>query len=102
VISDSAGFVTQRVLCTIINIACDMCQQQVCSPQTLDKAVRLALGYPQGPLAWGDALGASRVLQTLDGIYACTQDPRYRASPWLRRRAQLGLSLTFTEPGKSS
>jgi 3-hydroxybutyryl-CoA dehydrogenase len=24
-------------------------------------------------------------------------DPRYRPSPWLIRRAQLGLSLTFEE-----
>jgi 3-hydroxybutyryl-CoA dehydrogenase len=93
VIEDSAGFVTQRVLATIINIACDMCQQGVTTPAELDMAVKLGLGYPIGPLAWGDLLQSTRVLATLEGIHACTRDPRYRPSPWLRRRAQLGLSL---------
>jgi 3-hydroxybutyryl-CoA dehydrogenase len=97
VLRDSAGFVTQRVWATIINIACDMCQQGITSPRELDLAVTLGLGYPQGPLAMGDALGAQRVLQVLQGIYACTLDPRYRPSPWLRRRAELNASLLHTE-----
>jgi 3-hydroxybutyryl-CoA dehydrogenase len=36
--------------------------------------LQLALGYPKGPLAFGE--------------------PRYRPSPWLRRRVQLDLPLT--------
>jgi 3-hydroxybutyryl-CoA dehydrogenase len=74
-----------------------MCQQGITSPRELDLAVTLGLGYPQGPLAMGDALGAQRVLQVLQGIYACTLDPRYRPSPWLRRRAELNASLLHTE-----
>ncbi|HSI52751.1 MAG TPA: 3-hydroxyacyl-CoA dehydrogenase, partial [Ramlibacter sp.] len=35
VIRDSAGFVTQRVVATIVNIAADICQQRVCSPKDL-------------------------------------------------------------------
>ena len=93
VIRDSGGFVTQRVIATIINIACDICQQGICSPQDLETAVTLGLGYPQGPLAWGDALGASTVLTILQRLQAHTGDPRYRPSPWLKRRALLGLSL---------
>jgi 3-hydroxybutyryl-CoA dehydrogenase len=93
VIGDSSGFITPRVLATIVNIACDMCQQGVCSPSDLDTAVTLGLGYPQGPLAWGDSVGSARIVATLEGIHRCTQDPRYRVSPWLRRRAQLGMSL---------
>ena len=49
----------QRVIGTIVNIAADMCQQQVCSPADLDVAVKLGLGYPQGPLAMG-AVSAAR------------------------------------------
>lgn len=93
VINDSGGFVTQRVIATIVNIASDMCQQRVCSPGDLDTAVRLGLGYPMGPLTMGDHYGASRILQILDHLLAGSGDPRYRASPWLRRRAMLGMSL---------
>ena len=97
VIRDSGGFVTQRVLASIVNIAADMCQQAVCSPQDLDMAVRLGLGYPQGPLAWGDALGPTNVLETLFNLQTVYGDPRYRPSPWLRRRGALGLSLLHEE-----
>jgi len=52
VIRDSGGFVTQRVVGNIVNIASDMCQQGVCSPQDLETAVTLGLGYPAGPWPW--------------------------------------------------
>ena len=97
VIRDSGGFVTQRVVATIVNIACDMCQQGVCSPADLDLAVRLGLGYPQGPLAMGDLYGPTNMLEVLFNLQTVYGDPRYRPSPWLRRRGALGLSLTHQE-----
>jgi 3-hydroxybutyryl-CoA dehydrogenase len=96
-IRDSAGFVTQRVVSTIVNIACDMCQQQICTPQDLDIAVQLGLGYPTGPLAMGNAVGGASVLEVLVNMQTVYGDPRYRASPWLRRRGALGLSLLHIE-----
>ena len=93
VIQDSGGFVTQRVLAQIVNIACDICQQGICSPADLDIAVTLGLGYPQGPLALGDTLGADSLLEVLFNMQTVYGDPRYRPSPWLRRRGALGLSL---------
>ncbi|WP_436269806.1 3-hydroxyacyl-CoA dehydrogenase [Pseudoduganella sp. LjRoot289] len=92
-IDDSAGFIVQRVLATIINIGCDIVQQSICTPQDLDSAVTLGLGYPRGPLAWGNHLGPRRVLAILQNLQRVTGDPRYRPSPWLVRRAQLGLPL---------
>lgn len=96
-IHDSPGFVSQRVLAMIVNIACDIAQQRIATPADIDRAVTLGLGYPQGPLAMGDALGAPRVLQVLDAMHAFYRDPRYRPSPWLTRRARLGVSLLTPE-----
>ena len=93
VIADSPGFVCQRVVAMIINIACDIAQQAIATPRDIDDAVRLGLGYPQGPLGWGDALGAATVLTILQRLHDFYGDPRYRPSPWLTRRAHLGLSL---------
>ncbi|UCE30264.1 MAG: 3-hydroxyacyl-CoA dehydrogenase, partial [Burkholderiales bacterium] len=90
---DSAGFVAQRVIAVIVAIACEIAQQRIARPQDIDTAVRLGLGYPIGPLAMGDRLGPARVAEILHGIERVTGDPRYRPSLWLRRRAQLGLSL---------
>lgn len=97
VIRDSGGFITQRVVANIVNIASDMCQQRVCTPQDLDVAVTLGLGYPLGPLALGDTLGPTNVLEVLFNLQTVYGDPRYRPSPWLRRRGAIGLSLHHTE-----
>lgn len=96
-INDSPGFVVQRVLAMVVNIGCDIAQQRIASPADIDRAVTLALGYPQGPLALGDALGAAEVLAVLEGLADFYGDPRYRPSPWLKRRAQLGISLLTAE-----
>jgi 3-hydroxybutyryl-CoA dehydrogenase len=98
-IRDSAGFVAQRILSMIVNISSEIAQQGIASPSDIDLAVHLGLNYPSGPLALGDALGATRIVTILKNIEGITGDPRYRASAWLRRRAGLGISL-LTEEGR--
>ncbi|MGE5651949.1 MAG: 3-hydroxyacyl-CoA dehydrogenase [Bacillota bacterium] len=97
VIRDSAGLVTQRVVAHIVNIACEIAQQGIADPLDIDRAVTLGLGYPLGPLAWGDQLGARTVFTILKNLEQQTGDSRYRPSPWLQRRALLGLSLHHKE-----
>jgi 3-hydroxybutyryl-CoA dehydrogenase len=98
VVRDSGGFVTQRVVASIVNIAADICQQRICSPRDLELAVTLGLGYPLGPLAMGDRYGPASVLEVLFNMQTVYGDPRYRPSPWLRRRGAIGLSLLHEEP----
>lgn len=97
VIRDSGGFVTQRVVASIVNIASDMCQQRVCTPQDLETAVTLGLAYPMGPLAMGNRYGPDSMLEILFNMQTVYGDPRYRPSPWLRRRGAIGLSLMHEE-----
>jgi len=97
VIRDSAGFVAQRVVAHIVNIGCDIAQQGIASPGDLDRAVMLGLGYPKGPLALGDAAGGANILAVLKAMCDFYMEPRYRPSPWLTRRAKLGLSLLTPE-----
>jgi len=93
VIHDSPGFIVQRVLAMIINISSEIAQQRIAAPKDIDMAVRVALGYPNGPLSLGDAIGPRKVLSILESMYAFYGDPRYRPSPWLKRRALVGCSL---------
>lgn len=97
-IEDSQGFICQRVMAAIVNLASEIAQQGVATPQDINRAVQLGLGYPHGPLAWGDELGAKRLLTVLQRMVETSHDPRYRPSPWLRRRAELGCSLSFERP----
>ncbi len=100
-IAESTGFVAQRVVAMVINLGCDIAMQGIASPEDIDNAVKLGLGYPYGPISWGDELGAERILLILERIYGLTGDPRYRPSPWLQRRAKLGISL-FTQQNNYS
>jgi 3-hydroxybutyryl-CoA dehydrogenase len=96
-IKDSPGFVAQRVVAHIVNVGCDIAQMRIASPEDLDRAVVLGLGYPRGPLAMGNALGAQKILAVVESMHDFFQEPRYRPSPWLKRRAQLGVSLLAPE-----
>lgn len=100
VVNDSPGFFAQRVLAMVVNIAAEIAQRRVASVADLEDAVRLGLGYPRGPLGWGDLIGPARVLAILQGLQAATGDPRYRPSAWLLRPAQLGVSLLTPEAAR--
>ena len=97
VIHDSNGLICRRVVAHIINIACEIAQQGIALPEDIDHAVKLGLGYPHGPLEWGDLLGPATVLTILTNLESLNGDGRYRPSAWLRRRAQLRLSLKTIE-----
>ncbi|MGN0121456.1 MAG: hypothetical protein ACI39M_28705, partial [Streptomyces albidoflavus] len=51
----------------------------------------------RGPLAWGDLVGADRLLELQSALLAATGDPRHRPTRWLAERARLGMALT--DPG---
>ncbi len=97
VIGDSPGFIAQRILALIVNIASEIAQLGIATPADINDGVRLGLGYPKGPLALGDEIGPERILHTLTRLHDLTGDPRYRPSQRLRQRATLGLALSETE-----
>lgn len=99
-VNDSPGFIAQRVMATIVNIAANIAQRGIATVADLEDAVRLGLGYPHGPLGWGDQLGADRLLEILRAQLCATGDPRYRPSAWLVRRVALGLPLTMAEAAR--
>ncbi|MGW4516554.1 3-hydroxyacyl-CoA dehydrogenase [Streptomyces sp. NPDC004393] len=97
VVRDTAGSVAQRVLASIVSVAASVAERSIAAPADIDIAVTAGLGYPIGPLAWGDRIGARRLLALQDSLHRSTGDPRYRPTRWVTERAYLGLPLT--EPG---
>jgi 3-hydroxybutyryl-CoA dehydrogenase len=92
-INDSPGFVAPRILAMIVNLACEIAQVGIGTPEDIDIAMRLAQNYPRGPFEWGEWLGAQRIHDMLRRMQDITGSDRYRPSLWLRRRALLGLPL---------
>jgi 3-hydroxybutyryl-CoA dehydrogenase len=97
IINDSPGFITQRVLATIVNIAAELAQRGIAAVTDIENAVHLGLGYPGGPLGIGDAIGPARVELILQRMQALLGDPRYRPSRWISRRVGLALPLVHIE-----
>lgn len=97
IIRDSPGFIAQRIVACIVNIGADIAQQRIAAPDDINRAVELGLGYPKGSLKFGDDLGPAKILRILVAMHAFYGDPRYRSSPWLKRRAMLGAPLTTKE-----
>ena len=89
VVADTPGLVVARTLAMLINEAADAVQQGVCSPEGADAAMKLGVNYPAGPFEWLAGWRADGVLAVLAALDALYRGERYRASPWLVRRARV-------------
>ena len=92
-IKDSPGFVAQRMSAMIANLGCYMAEIGLASPGDIDTAMKLGLNYPLGPLELAEDMGLANTLEVLSQLQAITGEDRYRPTPWLRRRAALGLPI---------
>jgi len=89
-LDDVAGLAVLRIVAMLANEAADAVVQGVATPEAIDTAMRKGVNYPRGPLAWGDAIGAGTVRDTLANLAAHYGEDRYRISPLVARRATTG------------
>lgn len=79
---DSAAFIINRLYVPLLNEAFYLLQEGVGTPKEIDKACRLGLGFPLGPLAASDASGLDIVLDCIDSMHEQLGD-KYRPCPLL-------------------
>ena len=84
-LADVAGLALMRTVCCLANEAADVMTWTGTSARDIDTAMVLGTAYPVGPLAWADALGASRVATVLANLQAHYGEVRYRRAPALSR-----------------
>jgi len=82
--------VFDRIIAMLINEAADAVFMRVASAADIDLAMTKGVNYPKGLLAWGDEIGLSRVLATMEDLQRTYGEDRYRPSPLLRRMAADG------------
>jgi 3-hydroxybutyryl-CoA dehydrogenase len=85
VLDDVPGLAVMRTLAMLANEAADALHQGVASAADIDSAMVLGVAYPAGPLAWAETVGLAHIVAVLDHLAQAYGDPRYRASPLLRR-----------------
>ncbi len=87
---DSAAFIVNRTLLPFLNEAIFTLSEGVGSAEDIDKAVKLGLNHPMGPLELCDFVGLDTLLAVLDVMYKEFGDPKYRACPLLRKYVEAG------------
>jgi len=88
-VNEFPGFVTSRINCLVGNEAMNMMVEGVASASDIDKALKLGLGYPMGPLELADLVGLDTRLRNLQYLHE-TLGEKYRPSPLLRKRVAAG------------
>jgi 3-hydroxybutyryl-CoA dehydrogenase len=88
---DFPGFISNRILCPMLNEAIFCLQEGVATREAIDGIMKLGMNHPMGPLALADYIGLDTVLHIMDVLYDGFGDSKYRAAPLLRRMVDAGL-----------
>ncbi|AGB32431.1 3-hydroxyacyl-CoA dehydrogenase NAD-binding protein [Natrinema pellirubrum DSM 15624] len=87
---EGSEFVEQRLLATIANEAAKLIGGDVAPPASIDEAVQLGAGFPDGPVALVDDYGLETLHETLEDAYEETGHERYAPDDYLAERAETG------------
>lgn len=88
-VNEFPGFVTSRMNCLIGNEAMNMLMEGVASAQDIDKAMKLGLNHPMGPLELADLIGLDTRLRNIEYLYK-TLGEKYRPCPLLIKYVKAG------------
>ena len=91
--NDYPGFVSNRILCPMINEAIICLETGVASKTSIDGIMQLGMHHPMGPLALADLIGLDTVLHIMNTLYTGFQDEKYKPSKMLEemvKRGELG------------
>lgn len=88
---DAPGFIVNYLFIPYINSALAFYDKGLASREDLDKAIRMGLGYPMGPLTLCDLIGLDTHLHATEAIYRENGDPRFVPPTILRRMVRAGL-----------
>lgn len=88
-INEFPGFAVSRMNCLIGNEAMNMVMEGVGSPEDIDKAMKLGLNHPMGPLELADLVGLDTRLRNMQYLYE-TLGEKYRPCPILTKYVKAG------------
>ena len=75
--NDAPGFVSNRILCPMLNEAILTLQEGVAEPEAIDGIMKLGMNHPIGPLALSDLIGLDTVLHIMNVLHHGMGDDKY-------------------------
>jgi 3-hydroxybutyryl-CoA dehydrogenase len=91
VVSDSPGFVSNRVLMLTVNEAASLVHENVAPAADIDEIFRSCFEHKMGPLETADLIGLDTILYSINVLYDSFQDSKYRPCPLLKKMVDAGL-----------
>ena len=88
--NDSPGFVSNRILCPMLNEAILTLQEGVAEPEAIDGIMKLGMNHPIGPLALSDLIGLDTVLHIVNGLNDGLKQEKYAPAPLLIQMVEEG------------
>ena len=88
--NDSPGFVSNRILCPMLNEAILTLQEGVAEPEAIDGIMKLGMNHPIGPLALADLIGLDTLLHILGVLYDGFGDEKYKPAQLLVEMVENG------------
>lgn len=88
--NDSPGFVSNRILCPMINEAILTLQEGVAEAEAIDGIMKLGMNHPIGPLALADLIGNDTVLHIMNVLHEGLADDKYAPAPLLIEMVEKG------------
>ncbi len=88
--NDSPGFISNRILCPMINEAIFALQENVGTPEAIDMVMKLGMNHPMGPLTLADLIGLDVVLFVMEILQRDLGEDKYRPAYLLRKMVDAG------------
>ncbi len=76
--NDSPGFVSNRILCPMLNEAIITLEEGVAKPEAIDGIMQLGMNHPIGPLALSDLIGLDTLLNIMNVLHLGLKDDKYK------------------------
>lgn len=88
--ADFPGFISNRILCPMINEAVFALQEGVGTKEAIDRVMVLGMNHPMGPLTLADLIGLDVVLAVMEVLQEDLGEDKYRPAYLLRKMVAAG------------